>query len=53
MKKVDVLKYYYYYNRFNSLFSRTNWASRYQKGKTSLHLNEARDNGVLGCSGIS
>ena len=25
----------------------------YQKGKTSLDLNEARYNGVLGCSGIS
>jgi len=33
---------------FNSLFSRTTWASRYQKGKTSLDLNEARDDGVLG-----
>ena len=38
---------------FNGLFSRTTWVSRYQKGKTSLHLNEARDDGVLGCSGIS
>jgi len=24
------------------------WVSRYQKGKTGLDLNEARDNGVLG-----
>jgi len=38
---------------FHSLFSRTTWVSRYQKGKTSLDLNEARDYGVLGCSGIS
>jgi len=38
---------------FNGLFSRTACVSRYQKGKTSLDLNEARDNGVLGCSGIS
>jgi len=30
----------------------TNWVSQYQKGKTSLDLNEARDDGVLGCSGI-
>jgi len=30
----------------NSLFSRTAWVSRYQKGKTSLDLNEA-DDGVL------
>ena len=27
---------------FNDLFSRTTWVSRYQKGKTSLDLNEAR-----------
>jgi len=33
---------------FNGLFSRTTWVSWYQKGKTSLDLNEARDNGVLG-----
>jgi len=32
---------------FNGLFSRTTWVSRYQKGKTSLDLNEARDDGVL------
>jgi len=38
---------------FNSLFSRTTWINRYQKGKTILHLNETRDDGVLGCSGIS
>jgi len=33
---------------FNSLFSRTTWVSRNQKRKTSLDLNEARDDGVLG-----
>ena len=38
---------------YDSHFSRTTWASRYQKGKTSLDLNEARDNGAVGCSGIS
>jgi len=38
---------------FNGLFSRTTWVSRYQKGKTSLDLNEARNGEVLGCSGIS
>jgi len=27
--------------------------SQYQKGKTSPELNEARDDGVSGCSGIS
>ena len=38
---------------FNRLFSRTTWISRYQKGKTGLDINEARDAEVLGCSGIS
>jgi len=38
---------------FNSLLSRTAWVSQYQKGKTSLDLNEASHGGVLGCSGIS
>jgi len=38
---------------FNGLFSRTAWVSQHQIGKTSLDLNEARDDGVLGCSGIS
>ena len=33
---------------FNCLFSRTDWVSRYQKGKTSLDLNDARDGGVWG-----
>jgi len=33
---------------FNGLFSRTTWVSRYQKGKTSLDLNEALVDGVLG-----
>ena len=32
----------------NGLFSRTTWVSRYQKGKYSLNLNEARDGGVFG-----
>ena len=35
---------------FNGPISRTTW---YQKGKTSLDSNEARDDGVLGCSGIN
>jgi len=38
---------------FNGLFSRTAWVSWYQKGKTSLDLNVARDDGVVGFSGIS
>jgi len=33
---------------FNGLFSRTTWLSRYQKRKTSLDLNEARDDGGFG-----
>jgi len=37
----------------NDLFSRTTWVSQYQKGKTSLDLNQARDDTVWGCSGIS
>ena len=37
---------------FNGLFSRTTWVSHYQKGKTSLDLNEAREDGVLLCIGI-
>jgi len=35
------------------VFSTTTWVSPYQKGKTNLDLNEATDDGVLGCSGIS
>jgi len=33
---------------FNGLFSTTTSVSRYQKGKTSVDLNGARDDGVLG-----
>jgi len=33
---------------FNGLFSRTTWVSLYQKDKTSMVLNEARDDGVFG-----
>jgi len=33
---------------FNGLFSRKIWVSWCQKGETSLDLNEARDDGVLG-----
>ena len=40
---------YYYYTRFIGLFSRTTWVRQYQKGKTSLDSNEARDGG----SGVS
>ena len=38
---------------FNGHFSGITWVSRYQKGKTSLDLNEARDDGFWGCSSIS
>ena len=37
----------------NGLFSRTTWVTQYQKGKTSLDLNEARDDGFWGGSGIA
>ena len=37
---------------FNGLFSRTTWVSRCQKGKTSLDLNEARDDGVF-CNAVA
>ena len=37
----------------NGIFSMTTLVSRYQKGKTSLELNETRDDEVLECSGIS
>ena len=40
--------YWWLLHPFNSLFSRTIWVSRYRKGKTSLDLNEAGDDGVLG-----
>ena len=43
---------YYYYNR-STACSRTSLVSRYQKGKTSLDLNEARNDVGLGCSGFS
>ena len=39
--------------QFNGPLSGTTQVSRYQKGKTSLDLNESRVDGVLGCSGIS
>jgi len=45
--------YSYYYTPFIGLFSRRAWVSQYQKGKSSLYLNEARDDGVWGCSDIS
>jgi len=39
----------YYYTRFSSLFSGTTWVSWHQNlGKSSLDLNEARDDGVMG-----
>jgi len=39
--------YYYYCNHLTASF-RTTWVNRHQKGKTSLDLNEATDNGVFG-----
>ena len=37
----------------NNLYSRSTWVCRDQKSRTSMDLIEARDDGVLGCSGIS
>ena len=53
VQKQATWKDYYYATSVQRPLSRTTWLSRYQKGKTSLHLNKARDYGVLGCSGIS
>ena len=52
-KLISALLLYYFImwcllHPFNCLFSRTIWVSWYQKGNTSLELNEARDGGVLG-----
>ena len=44
------LKHTHHAQPFHGLFSKTTWVSRYQNGKTSLDLNEERDDGVLGCS---
>jgi len=44
--KCNLLLFYHTTTPVDGLFSRTTWASRYQKGKTSLDLNEARDGGV-------
>jgi len=44
--------YYYYYTRLMPFF-RTTWVSQYQEGKTSLGLNEARDDGVWDGGSIS
>jgi len=35
----------YYYNCLMASFFRTTWVSQYQKGKTSLDLNEAKEDG--------
>ena len=37
-----------YCSHLTAYVSRTSWVSRYQKGKTSRDLNEARDDRVLG-----
>ena len=37
---------------FYGLLSRTTWVSWYQKGKTSLDLNEARNVGLFGHSAV-
>ena len=49
---IDIYSHYYY-TCFNGLYSRTTWVSHCHKGKTSLDWIEARDDGILGYSGIS
>ena len=47
-------QYYYDYTHLTTSFpGQSGWVSRYQKGKTSLDLNDAIDDGVFGCTGIS
>jgi len=47
------ISYKYLLRPFNRLFSRATWVCRYQKGKTSLDLNKAKDDMVLGFIGIN
>ena len=51
MQYEALYNYYYYYTHLTASFQ--DKVSQYQIGKTSLNLTEARDDGVLGCSGIS
>ena len=44
---------YYYYISLTVFFSRTTWLAGTRKVATSLNLNEARVDEVLGCIGIS
>jgi len=41
------------HTHLNGFLSRTTWVSWYQKAKTSLDLNDARNGGVLRCSSFS
>jgi len=47
MGEVPVILIHILLHPFNGLFSRTTRVSQYQKGKTSLDLNEARVMGFL------
>ena len=47
---ITVLKYKLLLHPLNGLFFRTTWISRYRKGKTSVDLNDAKDDGVWGFS---
>jgi len=51
MQYEALYNYYYYYTHLTASFQ--DKVRQYQIGKTSLNLTEARDDGVLGCSGIS
>jgi len=49
---IQIYKIYNYYTRFG-IFSRSICINWYQKGKIILDLNEAKNDGISGCSGIS
>jgi len=49
---IQIHKIYNYDTRFG-IFSRSICINWYQKGKIIPDLNEARNDGILGCSGIS
>ena len=51
--RCHITNYYYYYTCLAASFPGQPSVSRYQKGKTSLNLYQARNGEVLGCSGIS
>jgi len=49
-KKLNIYSNYYYYTRLTASFPRQPGQAGTRKVKPVLDLNEARDDGVLGCS---